>query len=144
MEYFFNNLDLPSLSQDLRNNLDAPITQEEISAATVYHLCTQVNPPAQMGSHQICLKKFSADLTPVLCSVFSDSLNSGALPSSSNRACISLLLKKGKDPFDCSPYRPISLLNTDVKILAKVLAHRLENILPSLISPDQNGFIFLS
>lgn len=33
MENFFNNLDSPSLSQDLRNNLDAPITQEEISAA---------------------------------------------------------------------------------------------------------------
>lgn len=33
MENFFNNLDLPPLSQDLRNNLDAPNTQEEISAA---------------------------------------------------------------------------------------------------------------
>lgn len=33
MEDFFNNLDLPSLSQDLRNSLDAPITQEEVSAA---------------------------------------------------------------------------------------------------------------
>ena len=33
MENFFNNLDLLSLSQDLRNNLDAPIPQEEISAA---------------------------------------------------------------------------------------------------------------
>lgn len=73
--------------------------------------------------------------------MFSDSLNSGALPPSFNQACISLLLKKGKDPLDCASYRPISLLNTDVKILAKVLAHRLEDILPSVISPDQTGFI---
>ncbi len=72
--------------------------------------------------------------------MFSDSLNSGALPHLFNQAFISLLLKKGKDPFDCSSYRPISLLNTDVKILAKVLAHRLENILPSIISPDQTRF----
>ena len=29
----------------------------------------------------------------------------------------------------------------DVKIIAKVLARRLEDVLPSVISPDQTGFI---
>lgn len=57
------------------------------------------------------------------------------------RPVFSLLFKKDKDPLDCASYRPISLLNTDVKIFAKVLAHRLEDILPSVISPDQTGFI---
>lgn len=51
------------------------------------------------------------------------------------------MLKKGKDPLDCTSYRPISLLNRDVKILAKILARRLEDILPSVMSPDQTGFI---
>ena len=36
---------------------------------------------------------------------------------------------------------PISLLNVAVKILAKVLARRLENFLPSVISEDQTGFV---
>lgn len=54
---------------------------------------------------------------------------------------MSLLLKKDRDPLDCGSYRPISSLNNDVKILAKVLAHRLEDILPSLIYPDRTGFI---
>lgn len=54
---------------------------------------------------------------------------------------MSLLLKPNKDPLDCSSYRPISLLNVDFKILSKTLAIRLEQQLPSLIAPDQTGFI---
>lgn len=35
----------------------------------------------------------------------------------------------------------IHLLNTESKVLAKVLAQRLEGVLPSIISSDQTGFI---
>ncbi len=32
-------------------------------------------------------------------------------------------------------------MNVDVKILSKALAHRMENILPAIISTEQTGFI---
>lgn len=91
------------------------------------HACNLGNPPGP-----------SALL--FLVQVLSDSLQEGALPPSFNQACITLLVKKDKDPMDCASYRPISLLNMDVKILVKVLARRLEDALPTVIYPDQTGF----
>lgn len=51
------------------------------------------------------------------------------------QAVISLILKKN------GSYRPLSFLNVDSKILTKILAHRLENVLLSIISSDQTEFI---
>ena len=63
------------------------------------------------------------------------------LPATSNTASISLLLKPNKDPTQPSSYRPISLINVDTKIIAKALVVRLEKVSPSIIHPDQTGFV---
>ena len=44
---------------------------------------------------------------------------------------------KEEDRSDLKFYRPISLLNVDVKIITKSLALRLGRVLPSIISSDQ-------
>jgi hypothetical protein len=48
---------------------------------------------------------------------------------------------KKKDPSDISNYRPITLLNTDYKILTKTLAIQLTEHIEDLIHSDQAGFI---
>lgn len=50
-----------------------------------------------------------------------------ALPDSMSEAVVVLVLKPGKDPEDYSSYRLISLINVEVKILAKILANRLRS-----------------
>jgi len=50
-------------------------------------------------------------------------------------------LFKKKDPTDICNYRPITLLNTDYKILTKVLALQLLDHVSQLVHPDQAGFI---
>lgn len=56
-------------------------------------------------------------------------------------ASVVSLLKPDKDPTSPSSYRPIAILNTDYKILAKVLANRLAPLVPELVHFDQNGFV---
>jgi len=48
---------------------------------------------------------------------------------------------KKKDPTEISNYRPITLLNTDYKLLTKVLAIQLLDHVNHLVHPDQAGFI---
>ena len=52
---------------------------------------------------------------------------------------ITFLEKKDKDGRFIENWRPISLMNVDVKIPSKAIARRLETILPELTHHNQNG-----
>lgn len=80
-------------------------------------------------------------VAPLIINSFNSALEKGALHRDQNTALITLVLKKGKDPLECSSYRPISLLSTDSKLLAKVLALRLDRCVGDLIKYDQSGFL---
>lgn len=67
--------------------------------------------------------------------------SAGSLPLTMRQAIISLIPKNDKNLLDCGSYHPISLLNVDSKILSKMLACRLETVLPSVVADDQTGFI---
>lgn len=56
-------------------------------------------------------------------------------------AYIVLKPKPGKNLELHESYRPISLLQLDIKILAKILALRLNKVILTLIHPDQTGFM---
>ncbi len=66
---------------------------------------------------------------------FNFAIEHGVFHRDQKTSLISLLLKKGKDPLDCSSYRPISLIPCNVKIYAKVFASRMEKVIQS----DQGG-----
>lgn len=73
--------------------------------------------------------------------MFKECLDMQSLPPSFSQAHIVFIPKPGKDLTLCPSYRPISLLNYDIKILAMVFATRLVTILPTLVSIEQTGFI---
>lgn len=57
------------------------------------------------------------------------------------KAHITVIPKEDKDPSICGSYRPISLLNVDLKLFTKILATRIQPHLTALVHPDQVGFI---
>ncbi len=54
---------------------------------------------------------------------------------------ITLLPKKNKDRLFLKHWRTISLLNTDYKIIAKLIANRMKEVCPAIISEDQFGYL---
>ncbi|CAM5166276.1 unnamed protein product, partial [Natator depressus] len=75
-------------------------------------------------------------LGPDLATVWTESLQGGVLPLSCRRAVLALLPKKG-DLRDLRNWRPVSLLSTDYKIVAKAISLRLGSMLADVIHPDQ-------
>uniref|UniRef100_A0A3Q2PA65 Reverse transcriptase domain-containing protein n=1 Tax=Fundulus heteroclitus TaxID=8078 RepID=A0A3Q2PA65_FUNHE len=66
-------------------------------------------------------QSFEDILSPLLLDIYNEAFQNGSLPQSMHSALITLTHKKGKDALDPNGYRPISLLNCDQKLLAKVL-----------------------
>jgi exonuclease III len=62
------------------------------------------------------------------------------LAPSSQEAIITLIFKKGNQTIMAN-YRPISLLNIEYKILAKIMANRMQLALPYIVGPHQTGFL---
>ena len=79
---------------------------------------------------------------PLFGKLLVDSLNYafefGDLSNSQKQAIITLIEKKGKDKRMIKNWRPISMINVDVKIASKTLAKRLEKVLPEIIHSNEN------
>ncbi|KAL2085077.1 hypothetical protein ACEWY4_018397 [Coilia grayii] len=136
---FLNNLDLPVLSSDQKHLLDRPITVTEI--LDVIKSLPTGKAPGPDGFTAEFYKCYACELAPLMLDMYMDSLDKGQLPPTLSQALIVLILKKNKEPTDCRSYRPISLTNYDSRIFSKILANRLNKVVPSLVHPDQVGFI---
>lgn len=85
-------------------------------------------------------KAFHEQLPPHFTSAFNTILDSHAIPPDLS-ASILVIPKPGKDSLLCANYKPISLLNCNLKLFTIILAERLGTILQCIIPLDQVSFI---
>jgi len=69
------------------------------------------------------------------------SFEKGELSPSQKQAVITLIEKKDLDRCDLKNWKPISLLNIDVKIASRIIAERMKRLLSGLIHHNQTGYI---
>ena len=85
-------------------------------------------------------RRFSDFFAPLLSLLFSAIISTGSLPPGFHQGLITILHKSG-DRSDPGNYRPITLLGTDYRLFALVLARRLGPRLPHIVDPVQTAFV---
>ena len=83
---------------------------------------------------------FWQDVKTLVVESLNEGYEIGELSVTQKRGILNLIFKK-EDKTLLSNWRPISLLNTDYKILAHVLANRLKKNIGKLVHTDQSGYI---
>ena len=136
---FLDNLDIPQISEDSKIKLNCPIAKTEI--LTSLKLLNLNRSPGYDGLPVEFYIVFFNDICDMLLDCYQFSFDQGFMSMSQRNGVITLLPKKDKDPHSTKNYRPISLLNTDYKIMAKVMANRLKPSLQEIIHNDQTGFM---
>lgn len=96
--------------------------------------------PRPDGMNALFYHKFWHIVGDTVVSAILEFLNSGHMLPELNHTHI-VLISKIKNHVKMSDFRPISLCNVIYKIIAKVLANRLKQILPQIIAPTQSAFV---
>lgn len=136
---WMEHLRLPKLSAAACEALNSDITTQEILDALKSFPNGKAAGPDGFGIE--LYKKFSMKVAPLLLRMFNHSFGVQKFPPTLYEANISLLLKEGRDEAEPSSFRPIALLNSDIKIFTKLLANRLNKYISSIIHTDQTGFV---
>lgn len=132
-------IDVHYWTAQTQEKLSLPFTPKEVEKAL--NSLQSNKSPGEDGFPPEFYREFKDVLIPLIMDTINLASRTRSLPESFSTAIITVIHKKNKDPLKCSSYRPISLLNTDYKLISKALVKRLGQYLPQLINPDQCGFI---
>ena len=131
-------LDWSPISEESALRLDSPFTEEEISKA-IFQLDRDKAPGPDgftIAVFQDCWDVIKEDLVRV----FAEFHRSGVINQSTNASFIVLLPKKSTTK-KISDFKPISLISSLYKIIAKVLSGRVRGVLHETIHSTQGAFV---
>ena len=123
------------ISKDDKSWCDSKLTLKEIEN-TIKNLNKNKSPGSD-GLTADFYMAFSEQMAPLLLDLYQAIQDNKQTPQSLSKGIITLIYKNKGDRNNISNYRPISLLNTDYKILTKTLANRLKLTISQVISTNQ-------
>ncbi len=126
------------LSDNDKQLCDQAIDIKEIQHA-IEHLKVNKSPGLD-GLTPEFYKALSEDVIKPMHEMIMETYREGELPDSMRKAVVTLIYKKG-DGMKLENYRPISLNNYDVKIVAFILATRLQRVIKTIINSNQTAYI---
>ena len=127
-----------TISEDEKIILESNINEKEFDLV-VSNLKTNRSPGID-GICQEFYKYFWPQLKMYYIEMTNEIFETGKMCHTMRKAIISLIFKK-ENKKNLNNYRPISITNTDYKILAFVLANRLQTVLQHIISPEQTAYV---
>ena len=120
---FLDSLDIPQISDDSKLKLNSPVSKAEILSAL-----KSLNLNRSLGYDGLPVEFYIFhDICDLLLNCYHLSFEQGFLSVSQHSGVITLLPKKDQDPLYVKNHHPILLLNTDYKIIAKVMANQLKS-----------------
>ncbi|RVW75000.1 LINE-1 reverse transcriptase-like [Vitis vinifera] len=131
-------LDLNQISQQEADTLELPFTEEEVHSALMdMNRDKAPGPDGFTGAFwQFCWEFVKEEVLEM----FKDFHEQKAFLKSLNTTFLVLIPKKGGAE-ELGDFRPISLVGGLYKLLAKVLANRIKNVVGRVVSSDQNAFV---
>ena len=136
---YLSDIETPKVLQIEQNQLNAPISKTEM-----YIAAKQLKKDKCPGNDGFPIEWYTTfwpQLATPLHAAYVQNTTKGHMHGTASQSIISLMNKPNRDLQQIKNWRPLSLLNCDYKIYAKVIANRLQCVLPSLISEDQTGFM---
>lgn len=134
---FVRSLD-PLLTSEESESLSAPISIKLIKSALKHTPSGKA--PGPDGLPAELYRNFFAEFQLPLSFLFDHIRESSTLPKGFTDGIIKPLPKSG-DPSLCANYRPITLLNTDYRLLSKILVSRLSPLLAKKLDSFQTAFL---
>ncbi|KAL4318837.1 hypothetical protein GQ457_18G015900 [Hibiscus cannabinus] len=131
------NCNLKVLSVEDANKIEEPFSIDEIWSVLLATDGSRA--PGPDGFNMNFLKRFWLDLKEEICQFFSDFYHGKLSVRPYNHSFI-VLISKTDNPASLEDYRPISLVGSVYKLLAKVLAARLNRVSNDVIGESQFAF----
>jgi hypothetical protein len=130
MDRFLETYNHPKLNQDDINHLKISIIQKEIEAA-IKTIPKKKSPGPDRFTAEFY--QMFKETIPTLLKLFHKIEKGGTLPNLFYEANITLIPEPDKDNSKKENYRPISLMNIDVKILNKIMANPIQQHIRNII-----------